>query len=226
MTQRLSKKQIEDILLKFSYKEDSRKEAEESFVLFYKVFSKYLTKVVTQALKKYPFFSDETITDVTNDTILKLFQNPFSFKISIDDTDKSTNLKLKGYLAIIAKNIIFDSVDYTFKENHLKIIDDDGIYFDPPAFIILEEIPISESRKILDEILNTFKERDRLILLTLYEYYYKDSDGKVKYTPSEVLDWLEITHKTTRTNINQIKSRCDKKIREHFEKYNLKNLTK
>jgi DNA-directed RNA polymerase specialized sigma24 family protein len=239
MKVRFSKNEIEEILLKFSYNKDSRNEAEIAFVLFYKEYSRYLTKVVSEALKKYPFFVRETINNVINDTFLKIFLNPFSFEIKDDDTDESTNLKLKGYLAIIAKNIIYDSVEIaikenylrktdedSLKENHLKLIDDDEQYFDPPDVIIPEELPLSQKRKILDEILNTFKERDRLILLTLYEYYYKDGDGKIKYTPTEVLDWLEITHKTSRANINQIKSRCDKKIIEHFEKSNLKIPTK
>lgn len=207
----MKKSEIEDILMNFSYKEEFRSNAEESFIIFYREYSKYLYKVVIEAKKKYPFLRHDIIDDIVNNTFLKIYENPLLFKIDESHSDLNIDARLKAYLSTIAKNNLKDLLNTEIKENHLKIIDDDENVFDPPEIETDENISLSQMRIILDEVLNTFKERDKAILLTLYEFY---EEGK--NTPSETLDWLCEVHKTTRDNIKAIKSRCNKKIIDHF----------
>lgn len=197
--------------MNFSYKEEFRSDAENSFTKFYREYSKYLYKVVIEAKKKYPFLRDDIIDDIVNNTFLKIYENPLLFQIDESHSDHITDARFKAYLSTIAKNNLKDLLNTEIKENHLKIIDDDEQIFDPPEIEIEENISLSQMRIILDEILNTFKERDKAILLTLYEFY---EEGK--NTPSKTLDWLCEVHKTTRDNIKAIKSRCNKKIIDHF----------
>lgn len=199
------------MLMNFSYKEEFTADAQNSFITFYKEYSKYLYKVVIEAKKKYTFLREDIIHDVVNNTFLKIYENPLLFQIDETHNDIITDARFKAYLAAIAKNNLKDLLKTEIKENHLKIIDDDEQIFDPPEIEIEENISLSQSRIILDEVLNSFKERDKAILLTLYEFY---EEGK--NTPSETLDWLCEVHNTTRDNIKAIKSRCNKKIVEHF----------
>lgn len=197
--------------MNFSYKEEFKSNAENSFTIFYREYSKYLYKVVIEAKKKYTFLRNDIIDDIVNNTFLKIYENPLLFQIDESHSDQSTDARLKAYLSTIAKNNLKDLLNTEIKENHLKIIDDDEQIFDPPEIETDENISLSQMRIILDEVLNTFKERDKAILLTLYEFY---EEGK--NTPSETLDWLCKVHKTTRDNIKAIKSRCNKKIIDHF----------
>lgn len=208
----MKKSEIEDILMNFSYKDEFRSNAENSFIIFYREYSKYLYKVVIEAKKKYTFLRNDIIDDIVNNTFLKIYENPLLFQIDESQSDLSTDTRLKAYLSTIAKNNLKDLLNTELKENHLKIIDDDEQIFDPPEIETEENISLSQMRIILDEVLNTFKERDKAILLTLYEFY---EEGK--NTPSETLDWLCEVHKTTRDNIKAIKSRCNKKIIDHFK---------
>lgn len=207
----MRKSEIEDMLMNFSYKEEFLSNAQNSFVTFYREYSKYLYKVVIEAKKKYTFLRDDIIDDIVNNTFLKIYENPLLFQIDDAHTDIITDARFKAYLATIAKNNLKDLLKTEIKENHLKIIDDEEQIFNPPEIEIEENVEISQMRTILDEVLNSFKERDKAILLTLYEFY---EEGK--NTPSETLDWLCKVHNTTRDNIKAIKSRCTKKIIEHF----------
>lgn len=197
--------------MNFAYKEEFRSNAENSFIRFYKEYSKYLYKVVIEAKRKYTFLREDIIHDIVNNTFLKIYENPLLFQIDESHSDLITDARFKAYLSTIAKNNLKDLLNTEIKENHLKIIDDDENIFNPPEIETEENISLSQMRITLDEVLNTFKERDKAILLTLYEFY---EEGK--NTPSETLDWLCEVHKTTRDNIKAIKSRCNKKIIDHF----------
>lgn len=217
----MKKSEIEELLINFSYKEEFKSNAENSFIEFYRVYSKYLYKVVIEAKRKYSFLRDDIVDDIVNNTFLKIYENPLLFIIDETLSDSSTDARFKAYLSTIAKNNLKDLLNTEIKENHLKIIDDDDEKFDPPEIEVDENFSLSEMRVTLNEVLNTFKERDRAILLTLYEFY---EEGK--NTPTETLDWLCQIHKTTRDNIKAIKSRCNKKIIDHFKtKLKIQNLT-
>ena len=211
----MGKEELEEILLKFSYKEDYKEEADKAFVKLYRAYSKYLTFVVRRSKEKYYNFYDEIIHDVVNNTFLKIYEKPFNFDISSKDTYTVVDKKFKGYLSRIAKNELIDLTSRNHaKEEHKLYIDDDDLNFDPPEIKVIKELTPSENKKLLKEVLLTFSEMQRSIILELYEYHVEG-----KKPPKEVISRLIRIHKTTKENIRQIKHRCDKKIVEHFKKH-------
>ena len=213
---KLKKEDLEDILLRFSFKEENVEEAEEAFTIFYREYSKYLYAVVAKIKNDFADYYDDLIDAVVTNTFIKIYNKPpIHFKISKDDTDKVVNKKMKGYLAKVAKNELYDLLKKNvLKQEHLLSIDDSEIDFDPPDISGIENIELSFNEKLLKEILLTFKERDQSILLNMYKYH---EEGKK--SPKEVRVWLAKVHNTTELNIRKIKSRCEAKIKEHFEKH-------
>lgn len=209
----MNKGELENILLQFSCKEENERDAQCAFKKFYREYSRYLYAVVRRIKQNYPSFYDDLVDIVVDETFIKIYNNPpLHFEIKVTDTDKDVNNKFKAYIATTAKHILFD----LFKENYLKqehilSIDDDEIDFDPPEVEVIEDAEKGVNHKILEEVLLTFHERDRSILLSLYQWH---QDGKKP--PKELTQWLVNTHKTTPENIRQIKSRCEKKIKDHF----------
>lgn len=212
----MKKGEIEDILLKFCFKDDNKKDADEAFAKFYREYSRYLYVVVANIKKNYPYYYDDLIDVVVSNTFLKIYNKPpMNFEILKEESHEEVNKKLKGYLSIAAKTVLYDLLKVNFfKQEHKLKIDDNDFDFDPPEIEQIEDFTISHNQKILREVLLTFKERDRNILLTLYQHYEKG-----KKSPKEVMQWLAEVHKTTDVNIRQIKSRCDKKICEYFEEH-------
>jgi DNA-directed RNA polymerase specialized sigma24 family protein len=211
----LKKSELEGLLLTFSYKEENKNEAQRAFELFYREYSKYLYKVVYEAKKSAPYFYNELIDIVVGNVFIKIYNKPLDFIISEDETDEDVDKKMKGYLAKIAKNELYTLLKKEYcKQEHRLIIDDDESFFEPPQVVIQEDVKLSHSQKLLNEVLYTFSERDRLIILSIYDYHQEG-----KNCPKEIMDWLVQTHKTSSVNIRKIKSRCDKKIIEYFEKH-------
>jgi hypothetical protein len=210
----LKKEELEEILLKFSYREENEREAQEAFFIFYREYSKYLSKVVYEAKKTAIYFYNDIVDIVVDNTFLKIYEKSLDFVINEEDSDSDVDKKMKGYLAVIAKNELRGLLNkkYCYQE-HSLIIDDDESIFDPLEIEITEIGELSHNQKILQEVLMTFSERDRSILLSLYNCHEEGRN-----TPKETMAWLMKTHQTSDMNIRKIKSRCEKEIREYFEK--------
>jgi hypothetical protein len=210
----LKKEELEEILLKFSYREENEREAQEAFFIFYREYSKYLSKVVYEAKKTAIYFYNDIVDIVVDNTFLKIYEKSLDFVINEEDSDSDVDKKMKGYLAVIAKNELRGLLNkkYCYQE-HSLIIDDDESIFDPLEIEITEIGELSHNQKILQEELMTFSERDRSILLSLYNCHEEGRN-----TPKETMAWLMKTHQTSDMNIRKIKSRCEKEIREYFEK--------
>lgn len=210
----MKKTELEETLLTFSYKEENEQEAHKAFTKFYHEYSRYIYKVIIEAKKSAPYFYDDIVDIVAENTFLTIYDNPLDFIIEENDTDQVVDKKLKGYLAVIAKNELKGLLNkgYCLQEHDL-ILDNEEIFFDPPEIQLPADNEISVFQKILQEVLLTFSERDRLILLSIYDCH---QEGKKR--PKETMKWLAEVHNTSDMNIRKIKSRCDKKIIEHFEK--------
>lgn len=210
----MKKEELEEILLKFSYREENEREAQEAFFIFYREYSKYLSKVVYEAKKTAIYFYNDIVDIVVDNTFLKIYEKSLDFVINEEDSDSDVDKKMKGYLAVIAKNELRGLLNkkYCYQE-HSLIIDDDESIFDPLEIEITEIGELSHNQKILQEVLMTFSERDRSILLSLYNCHEEGRN-----TPKETMAWLMKTHQTSDMNIRKIKSRCEKEIREYFEK--------
>ncbi|SNZ01186.1 RNA polymerase sigma factor [Flagellimonas pacifica] len=210
----MKKAELEEILLKFSYQEDDEQEAHKAFTIYYHEYSRYLHTVIFEAKKSATYFYDDLVDIVAENTFLKIYNKPLDFIIEDHETDLDVDKKMKGYLATIAKNELKGLLNKGYcAQEHDLTIDDDSVFFDPPEIILPEENEIGHYQKVLQEVLLTFSERDRLILLSVYDCH---QEGKKR--PKEIMAWLAEVHSTSDMNIRKIKSRCDKKIREHFEK--------
>lgn len=212
----MKKEDIEDILLSFSFKEESRKEAEKAFASFYREYAGYLFVVVRNIKKDFDQFYEDLIDAVVTNTFVKFYNNPpMNFEILQGDTDRDVNQKMKGYLSKMARNELYDLLNTNvLKQEHQLTIDDDDIDFDPPDIIEMKTLQLGENEQLLEKALMTLKERDRHILINIYRYH---EEGKK--SPKELRSWLAKIHNTTELNIRKIKSRSEEKIKEYFEKH-------
>ena len=152
---------------------------------------------------------DEHLFQATmNNAFFKIYSNPLSF--SIPEGAKNDNC-FKAWISVVANNELKTLLkDYFTKESDLSIIDEELIQENES---INSDIADSLNIKMLNDALDTLNDRDREILLTLYNYH---EDGK--NTPSYVLDAICKLHNTTKPNIRKIKERSEKKIVEYFSK--------
>lgn len=219
---KLKKEELEHILLCFSLKEENRTEAEKAFEVFYKQYSKYLVVVISNLKSKFHDSYPDIIDITVSNTLLKVFENPpLDFRILDSDTNSDVNNKFKAYLVKKAKWCFFDllKTKQYIREFELKI-DDDEDFFEPIEFSINEKnIKLEENLKVLQELIVSLSEKERNILLTIFEYY--DSEKKL---PKEILQVLSASHKITKDSIRKVKERGIKKIIKHFQlhKPNLK----
>ncbi|WP_298136064.1 sigma-70 family RNA polymerase sigma factor [Flavobacterium sp.] len=199
---------LEEALLSLSYKDEDIEVANSAFNTLYREYSKLLYSVLRKVLKDRGMSSDEIIEATTHNTFLKLYQNPLTFTLPENCNNDNP---FKGWLIKVARNELSDLLKQYFDERieYPSIISDE----------ILDEVEVDENIsesvniKLLNDALNTLSERDRSILLYLYQLYEKG-----KNIPSSDLDILCKIHNTTRTNIRQIKKRCETKIIEYFSK--------
>lgn len=202
--------QLQDILLSFAYKENDTKKAHEAFVIVYRTFSKTVFSVAKKKLKDLRIYDEEFMNTVVNNTFLKIYENPnLEFTVNANSSVISS---FEAYLVTILKNEIYNVLRKEEIRVPLVLKADlpDGLFNDAQIETKNSE---SENTKLLNEVLNTMSERDRGILLALYNYH---EEGKK--TPSDVLDVLAATYGTSRVNIRKIKQRGEEKIKEFFSK--------
>lgn len=202
--------ELEDLLLNISYKDEDEILGNNSFVKIYNEYSQYLTNVISYNLKGMGVFDEELSRVVLNNTFLTIYEKPLKFSVPEGaENDKC----FKGWISRIARNELLSQIklvagrDKRFSDLDIQ---DDEVEFEEVEIDLYE----SANSKLLKDALNTLTERDREILLALYNYYEKD-----KKTPSEVLDELCILYSTTKPNIRQIKVRSEKKIVDYMTKY-------
>lgn len=199
--------EVEENLLVISYKDDDKKNADKAFSNLYWEYSRYLGKVIGNALKGMGIYDEDLFETVKNNTFITVYKKPLSFSSKGAKNDKG----FKGWLATIAKNELKQLLEEYFqKDNELtpEIKESMIESMDVPT-----ELQQSINHKTLNDAMANLSERDRHILRTLYLYY---EEGRK--TPSEVLDMLCKLYDTTRANIRQIKSRSEKKIIKYFAK--------
>jgi len=217
----VKKAELEDILLSFYNKEEEEAKAKSAFVKFYKEFSKYLLVVISNAKRPWAALDDQIIETVLDDTFLKIYNKPpLSFRFEVEDSDSDVTTRFKSYLATTAKRIFIDkakglfNTQEKFKLENLNGEQDELMNFELPKFNSSPEIELSEHRRLLEEVLLTFKERDKHILLTIYQY---EQEGKKR--PKEAMKELAKIHGTSSANIRKIKQRREADIVNHFQKH-------
>ncbi|MGQ3012287.1 MAG: RNA polymerase sigma factor [Flavobacteriales bacterium] len=200
--------EIEDIQLAISDKMSDEGSSVNAFTQIYKGYSKFLTSVVSHALKSIGLYNEHVLNAVINNTFYKFYEKPFGFSFPKEAVDDGP---FKAWLSTVARN----ELKVLLKEYYAKTISLESAKVDPPieSQDVEDEIFESVNAKMMNDALNTLSERDRDILRTLYLY---QEEGK--NTPTEVLNLLCDMHKTTKANIRQIKKRSEEKIIEYFSK--------
>jgi RNA polymerase sigma factor (sigma-70 family) len=197
---------LEEILLNIDYKSEDEKSAVNAFDDLYKEYSKFLSSVVKNSLKKMGIYDEHLFQTIINNVFYKIYEKPLAF--STPENAKNDNC-FKAWMSVIAKNELNSLIkEYYSKEKNLEIVVDEPFLEDE---IIDSELAESINVKMLKDALNTLSERDKEILISLYNYH---EEGK--NTPSSVLDTIAKLHNTTKPNIRKIKERSEKKIIEYF----------
>lgn len=200
--------ELEDILLTISFKEENEKASLVAFNLLYKEYSKILSAIVKKNLKDMGIFDEQFHQAVINNVFYKLYEKPLSFSVPKDA--KNDNC-FKAWLSVVARNELLSQIkQYNRKEYFLDTAQDESLF---DSVEIKPEIASSVNFKLMQGALNSLSQRDREIMITLYNYY---EEGK--NTPIEILNEIATLHKTTKPNIRKIKQRSEKKIIEYFSK--------
>ncbi len=197
---------LEEILLTISFKEEDERLALDAFDILYKEYSKILSAIVKKNLKEMGIYDEQLLQTVINNVFFKLYERPLAF--TLPDMAKNDNC-FKGWLSVVSRNELLSLLDdYFGKDYKLEVT---HVNQDCSGIEVSEELCESVNSKLMNEALNLLSNRDREIMLTLYNYY---EEGKK--TPTEILNQIAKLHNTTKPNIRKIKERSEKKIIEYF----------
>ena len=200
--------ELQEILLAFSYKDDDVEFAHASFDKLYKTFSKFLYALAKGKLKGMGIYDEELLESAVDNVFLKVYNNPNVDFIAKENS--SVESSFKAYLSTVLKNEILDLLKVYYKKGMELHADPPDNTFDD---VNIEDDVDGEYMQLLKQVLGSFSERDREVLLTLYSYH---EDGKK--TPTEVLNVIAQMYGTSKDNIRKIKQRCQEKIEEFFSK--------
>ena len=202
-------KELEDLLLNISFKEEERVLAEESFSKIYREYSQYLMNVIVSNLKGMGVYDEELAQVVLNNTFLTVYEKPLIFSVPSGAEDDKC---FKAWISKISKNELLSQIEkVTDKEKRFSDLNLQEVDLE------LEEVEDdffeSANHRLLKDALNTLSERDREILRAHYLYH---EEGK--NMPSDVLDKLCLLYSTTKPNIRQIRKRSEEKIIAYMTK--------
>ena len=94
-------KELEDLLLNISFKEEERVLAEESFSKIYREYSQYLMNVIVSNLKGMRIYDEELAQAVLNNTFLTVYEKPLKFSVP---NGAESDRCFKGWISRISKN--------------------------------------------------------------------------------------------------------------------------
>lgn len=202
-------KELEDLLLNISFREEEKVLAEDSFSKIYIEYSKYLMNVIVSNLKGMGIYDEDLAQAVLNNTFLTVYEKPLKFAVPTGAEDDKC---FKGWISKISRNELLSQIKaVTTKEKRFSDLNLQDVNFE------LEDVENdffeSANHKLLKDALNTLSVRNREILLAHYLYF---EEGK--NMPSDALDRLCLIYSTTKPNIRQIRKRSEEKIIEYITK--------
>ncbi|MDM1350928.1 sigma-70 family RNA polymerase sigma factor [Myroides marinus] len=205
---------IEELKKKIDFikkKADNEKLAHLAFTDLYQSYGKLIYSIINSQVTQMGLYDKDLVETIHTNTFIIMYEKMSTF--SLPDDSKNDGY-FKAWLSTIARNEFLKTRRTTNKI--VKTVSDEelnqNILFISEA--INDDLYESINYKLLHDALEQFSIRDREILLTIYNFY---EEGK--NTPTEVLDELCKIHNTTKMNIRKIKSRCEQKIIEYFEKH-------
>lgn len=199
----LSNYSDEELFIVMSYKDENREEAQRAFIIFYERYKNFLWNLCFDICRncKVP----------ENDELAKdLFQNTMTSIYNYGHTFDSKKSKITTWISRIAKSELYqllcgvkeyrldEKMEVSQKSDIDEMLDTDFEFQTP-------------EQKALQEAIESLSEREQEILLTYVMY----EDGK-KQLPLEMRQYLLDKYATTQQNIQQIKSRSLKKIKDHI----------
>ena len=205
---------IEELKKKITFiknKADDEKLAQEAFTVLYKSYGKLLYSIINSKVSQMGLYDQDLVGTIHSNTFLIMYEKMNTF--NLPDNSENDGY-FKAWLSTIAKNEFLKTCKTS--NNIVRAVSDEELnkntlFISEP---ISDDLYESVNFKLLHDALEQFSIRDKEILLTLYTFHEKG-----KNTPTEVLDELCKLHNTTKMNIRKIKSRCEQKIIEYFEKH-------
>jgi RNA polymerase sigma factor (sigma-70 family) len=183
----------EDLLFMISLKNESGKEAEEAFRIFYNRHKQFLWNLCYKVCR-----NEDLAKDVMQNTWIAIHKYCHTY-----DAQRS---KVTTWMSKIARNEMCD----LFKSETKNIPLNEDIYSISDDNAEDTEFTTPE-KKILEEALNTLSERDKDILRTYMQY----SEGN-KHLPDEITNELCRRYSTTSANLRQIKKRSLEKVKNYM----------
>jgi RNA polymerase sigma factor (sigma-70 family) len=194
----------EELFLLMSYKDENEIEAQKAFSIFYNRYKESLWTLCYSICRNCK-------TNENNELAKDLFQNTMISIYTYGNTFDPQKSKVTTWMSRIAKNEFYQLL-CGIKEDRL----DEKMEFFLSESAANEEIEAdfenqSPEQKALEEAIKSLSEREQEVLLTYIMY----EDGN-KQLPPEMRQHLIDKYATTQQNIQQIKSRALKKIKDHI----------
>src|SRR4051812_14147318 len=215
----------DELLLELiAMKEEFPVEAKNAYSEFY---TRYWEIMYAVALKvcKYKSDHDQEAKDLLQETFMKVYFGAHTYKTIKSKDSKKVRYYICAWITKIMKNVFLDlnpvaeASEYQLEDEHLitslkfqkHFEDPDNEFWDDSEKIDTDEIAVETNPEqiansnvdIIIKHIQSFSERDRDILTTYYLHYIPG-----KYTPHEVLDYLQKKYNTTRVNIRKILQKC------------------
>lgn len=204
-------KELEEKINFIKSKAENEKLAHDAFSELYKNYGKLLYSIINSQVSQMGLYDKDLVDIIHSNTFVIMYDKMNTFNLPKDSKNDGY---FKAWLSTIAKNEFLKVCRASDKQ--IKIVSDEELN-NNPLFLsepVDDDLYESINYKLLHDSLEQFSQRDREILLTIYNFHEKG-----KNTPSEVLDDLCKTHNTTKMNIRKIKSRCEQKIIEYFKRH-------
>jgi RNA polymerase sigma factor (sigma-70 family) len=194
----------EELFLLMSYKDENQIEAQKAFSIFYDRYKNFLWNLCY-------FICHNCKTNENNELAKDLFQNTMISIYTYGNTFDPQKSKVTTWMSRIAKSELYkllcDIKEYRIDEN-LEVLLSESAANEEMETDFENQSP---EQNALKEAIESLSEREQEVLLTYIMY----EDGN-KQLPLAIRQHLIDKYATTQQNIQQIKSRSLKKIKDHI----------
>ncbi len=210
---------------------------EEAMAAYGKIYTRYWDIMFAIALRVTR--DEDTAADLLSDTFNMIYNKASTFKAGKLKNQDNIRLSIQKWMTTIMQHIFYDHfLDDEYKNplqedrlNESYIIDKKSVskYLDNDYDDFVEKLQVSEQDNVADTLpcenaedsenivkikdyLKKLPERDRDIILMLYDHYIPG-----KYTPAAILNILVEKWGTTRENIRKIMEKFRRSIKEDLQ---------
>jgi len=193
----------EELFLLMSYRDENEMEAQKAYTIFYHRYKDFLWKLCC-------FICSNCKTPENEELAKDLFQNTTIAIYTYGHTFDPKKSKVTTWMSLIAKRELYQLLcgikEYRIDEQLEVLLENEVDEKSENDFEFQ-----SHEQKALQTAIESLTEREQEVLLTYIMY----EDGK-KQLPPEMRQHLLDKYGTTQQNIQQIKSRSLKKLKDHI----------